>query len=196
MEHSNMPPFTIGRSAMKRRVCRVDYSLGFTLTEVMIAMAIMATILSIATWGIGSWIPGIQLKAAARSLKSDMHAARMTAVQQNTFVVSQFDTMQNRYAIFVDDGAGNPSNAHNYLKDGGEVIIRNVQLHPHLNIISAQFGAVNGTFAFNSRGATDGLAGGIYMNNTKNSYRGVTISRIGKITVQASNDGRTWQPVK
>ncbi len=184
---------SIGQRAMFQTFRSSICCPGFTIFELMIAMAIASTLLCIAMWGIVSWIPDLRLSGAARSLKSDMHAARMTAIQLNAHVVSEFDTLRNIYFIYIDNGAGDPLKAHNYRLDEGETTIRAVRLHPHLNMVGAQFGKVAGRFAFNSRGAVDGLSGGIYLTNLKKSYRGVTISRIGKITVKASNDGRNWQ---
>jgi prepilin-type N-terminal cleavage/methylation domain-containing protein len=183
-----------GQSRKGRTVRYLNCCFGFSIFELMIAMAILATVLSIATWSMGYWMPDIRLRAAVRSITSDLHAARMTAIQQNAFVVSDFDTGRNRYVIYIDDGADDALKAHNYQLDLGEAIIKSVDLPPHLNIIRAQFGAVSGKFAFNSRGATNGFAGGIYLNNKKKSYRGVAVSRIGKITVKVSEDGSVWQP--
>ena len=168
---------------------------GFTIFELIFTIGIAATIFSIAACVLGSWMPDIHLKAAVRCLRSDMHAARTAAIEHNTFVVCEFNSVQNRYLIYIDDGAGDVLNAHNYVLDAGESTIRSVHLHSHIDLIKAQFGAVVGRFAFNSRGGVDGLAGGIYLNNTKNSYRGVTVSRIGKITVKASKDGSKWQRI-
>ncbi|MEJ2155789.1 MAG: hypothetical protein P8X96_10670, partial [Desulfobacteraceae bacterium] len=67
-----------------------------------------------------------------------------------------------------------------------------VRLHPHIRIVKAKFGIAEGRFAFNSRGALDGLAGGIYLQHRNNIFRGVVISRIGKITIKKSTDGKNW----
>jgi len=190
-----MQLYSSDQSTMGRGFHHLLGQAGFTLFELIIAMAIVATVLSIAVWSVASWIPDIQLNRAARSLKSDMHAARMTAIHHNTYVVSEFDITHNSYVIYVDNGDGDVSKAHNYVLDAGEATIKAVRLNHHLNMIGAQFGAVLGKLAFNSRGAIDGLSGGIYMTNKNNTFRGVTVSRIGKISVKASDDGRTWQRI-
>lgn len=159
---------------------------GFTLVEVLAVMAILAIGCSVAVFSSNSLIPNLRLKAAVSNLKSDMHTARLTAVRQNTFVVSEFSTDGSRYRIYIDDGGGENSQANNYSWDAGEKIVKSVRLHPRINIKRAQFGSVKGKFAFNSRGSVDGLAGGIYLHNTVKTWRGVTISRIGKITVKVA----------
>lgn len=165
---------------------------GFTLIELTVAMAVMAAGAAVAAWGLNFILPNLQIKVAVSNLKSDMHLARLTAIKQNTFIVSEFNTDQNTYTIFIDDGGGDSRKAHNYTHDKGEKIIRSVHINPHVKMSGAKFGAVDGKFAFNSRGATDGLAGGIYLYNKTKSYRGVAVSRIGKITIKVSKDGKQW----
>lgn len=151
-------------------------------------MVVMAAGAAVATWGMHFILPNLYLKMTARNLKSDMHLARLTAIKQNTFIVSEFNTDQNTYTIFIDNGGGDSRKAHNYTHDKGETIIRSEHIHPHVNMSRAKFGAVEGKFAFNSRGAIDGLAGGIYLHNKTKNDRVVTVSRIGKITIKANTD--------
>lgn len=158
-------------------------------------MAVMAVAAAVAAWGMNFILPNLYLKVAVSNLKSDMHLARLTAIKQNTFIVSEFNTDQNTYTIFIDDGGGDSRKAHNYTHDKGETIIRSVHIHPHVNMSRAKFGAVDGKFAFNSRGAIDGLAGGVYLHNKTKNYRGVAVSIIGKITIKAGTDGSQWCPL-
>ena len=165
---------------------------GFTLFELVVVVAILSIMVSIAAGGVKAMLPILRLRSASMDLKSDMQMARLHAVQHNAFVVSQFDVENGNYTIFRDDGAGDNTMAHNYVKDGGEKVFKRVRLHPHIKILKAKFGSANGIFAFNSRGALDGLAGGIYLRHRNNLYRGVAISRIGKITIKASARGKAW----
>lgn len=162
------------------------------MLELVVVMAILATVAAIAVWGVISILPDLRLKAAVRNLKSDLHLARLTAVRQNAFIVSEFNTNHNFYTIYIDDGDGNSTKAHNYCRDAGEATIKSVRIHPHVHMLGAKFGANDGKFAFNSRGAIDGLAGGVYLCNDIKTYRGVAVSRIGKITIKVSTDGSEW----
>lgn len=165
---------------------------GFTLLELLVVMAILSVMTSIATWGIKAMLPVIRLRSACMALKSDMQLARLHAIRDNAFVVSQVDVANGKYTIFCDDGGGDSAKAHNYVKDAGEKVFKEVKLHPRIKILTTKFGAAEGRFAFNGRGALDGLAGGIYLRHRNNLFRGVAISRIGKITIKRSSDGRNW----
>lgn len=157
---------------------------GFTVLEMVMAMAVLSILTTIAGWGIYLILPDILLRSAVRNLKSDMHLARLTAIRHHMYVVSEFNTANNSYTIYRDGGGEEDANANNYSQDAGEPTIKFVRLHSRLNMFRAQFGSTVGKFAFNSRGTLDGLAGGIYMHNQRDKYRGVTISRIGKITIK------------
>lgn len=161
---------------------------GFTILEMVTVIAIISIMATIAAWSVYLIVPDLLLKAAVRNLKSDMHLARLTAIRHHTFVVSAFNTANNSYTIFMDGGGKEGANANNYYQDAGESTIKSVRLHAHINMFRAQFGSTVGKFAFNSRGTLDGLAGGIYMHNQLNNYRGVAISRIGKITIKNDVD--------
>jgi prepilin-type N-terminal cleavage/methylation domain-containing protein len=162
----------------------LNYDTGFTVLEMVMVMAILSIMATIAAWGIYSILPDLLLKSAVRNLKSDLHLARLTAIRHNTFVVSEFNTANNSYTMYMDDGGEDGANANNYSQDFGESTIKSVRLHSRVNMFRAQFGSTVGKFAFNSRGTLDGLAGGVYMHNKLNKYRGVAISRIGKITIK------------
>lgn len=165
---------------------------GFTIFELVIVMTVLSILSMMVGWGVSSLIPIMRLKSAAVELKSNMQMARLYAIRHNTFVVSQFDVRNGHYIIFRDDGGGDITKANNYIKDDGEIVYKMVKVNPRISILRVKFGAVEGKFAFNSRGAIDGLAGGIYLSHKNNLYRGVTISRIGKITLKSSKDGSNW----
>lgn len=168
---------------------------GFTLLEVMVVVAVLAIGGAVTVWGVNKLMPDLRLKAAARDLKSDMQLARLTAIRLNTTIVSNFNTKNNSYTIYLDDGGGNRAHANNYRRDAGERAIKSIRIHPLVDISSARFGSVEGRFAFNSRGSIQGLAGGVYMRNNKKAYRGVAVSRIGKVTIKASEDGNNWHSI-
>jgi len=168
---------------------------GLTLLELMVVTAILAMGTVVAAWGMNSLLPELRLKAAVSDLKSDMHDARLIAIRQNTFIVSEFNTVNNSYTVYIDDGGGDSSKAHNYLQDAGETTVKSVRMHPQVNLFKAKFGSVAGKFAFNNRGTLDGLAGGVYLKSMVNTYRGVAVSRIGKITVKVSADGHAWHRI-
>ena len=165
---------------------------GFTLIEALVVMAIISAGTATVAWGIRSWVPDFQLKGAARKLKSDLQFARLAAIKRNTSVVTAFNTGDNSYILYTDNGAGDLTKANNHIRDAGEQTLKSVQLGSGIRIMRAQFGSRKGCFAFNGRGAVNGLSGGIYLQNRLGRYRGVTVSRIGKLTIKTSTDGINW----
>ena len=166
---------------------------GWTLLETMVVAAILVLMTAYAVaWCLGSAMPDLRLKIAVRHLKSDLHLARLAAIRANTYTVTEFHPDSNSYLIFLDNGGGNNIKANNYSRDPGEPVLKTTRLHPHVNIMDVRFGSVPDRFAFNSRGAVDGLAGRIYLRSRNHSYRGVTVSRIGKLTIKASKNGEDW----
>jgi prepilin-type N-terminal cleavage/methylation domain-containing protein len=65
---------------------------GFTVIEVVVVMAIVAILSSIAIPGFSRWIPDYQLKNAARDLYSNLQLAKMTAVKENGVCRVEFDS--------------------------------------------------------------------------------------------------------
>jgi len=169
---------------------------GTTLLEVGVVMALLAIGAAVSAWRINLVLPDLRLKAAARNLKADMHLARLVAIRRNTWVVSEFNTHLNSYILYIDDGGGDRTEANNFLHDPGEEILKTVQFHPQVRMYKAKFGSTIGKFAFDSSGIPHGGAGGIYMYNTMPHFRGVAVSRIGKITIKVSVDGGVWRPLQ
>ncbi len=86
---------------------------GFTLTEVMVVLAMIAIMVSIAIPNIVEWMPRIRVNSCARELASEMHLARMTAVRENNNYLIQFNAGNNTYTIIDDDN-------NNNVQDGAE----------------------------------------------------------------------------
>lgn len=173
-----------GRYTDKSMKKHIRYVTGFTIIETVVVMAILSIMAAIAGGGIYFILPELRLKSTVRNLKADMHLARLSAIRHNTFIVSEFNTADNSYTIYMDDGGEESTKANNYAQDPGEKTIKSVRMHPDVNMFRAKFGSVIGKFAFNSCGTPDGLAGGVYLHNKTKNYRGVAISWIGKITIK------------
>ena len=174
-------------------MCAKKCRYGFTLIEVLVVMAIISVGTVAVGWGIRSWVPNLHLKAAARKIKTDLQFARLAAIKRNASVVAAFNTGDNSYVLYIDDGAGDLTKADNHILDIGEETLMFAKLQSGIRIMRAQFGAREGRFSFNGRGTVNGLSGGVYLQNRNSRYRGVTVSRIGKLTIKISTDGNNWQ---
>lgn len=75
---------------------------GFTLTELMIVVALMAILAAIAVPNIIAQMPKYRLNGAARQVLGDLVAARMQAVSQNN-ETKVFFLDNHRYMILDDD---------------------------------------------------------------------------------------------
>lgn len=95
---------------------------GFTLTEMMIVIAVFAIMAAIGIPAFMSMLPGMRLNGAARQIMTDLMAARMDAVKQNNrFRVFFNSPGTNQYQILDDDDNDNTA-------DTGEAITtKNIQ---------------------------------------------------------------------
>ncbi len=74
---------------------------GFTLTELMVTIAIIAIITSIAVPNFIGWLPKHRLSSAARDVLSALEQTRMTAVRQYADAQIQFNTGASSYTASV-----------------------------------------------------------------------------------------------
>ena len=77
---------------MKHRDKRLFRDSGFTLTELMVVIAVLAILSAIAVPAFSTWMPQYRLKQAARDLYSNMQQMKMTAVKNNTSTNLVFST--------------------------------------------------------------------------------------------------------
>ncbi len=79
---------------------------GFTLTELLVTIAVFGILAAIAIPSFFSWMPSLRLNGAARLVMGDLMAARMKAVSQNNrFRVIFIDNHQ--YKMLDDDNNNN-----------------------------------------------------------------------------------------
>jgi prepilin-type N-terminal cleavage/methylation domain-containing protein len=71
---------------------------GFTLTELLVVLAIVGITSAIAAPGVSAWIQNYRAKTAARQLMTDLAFARMTAVAQGSCTVTMY-ILTNSYTI-------------------------------------------------------------------------------------------------
>ena len=85
---------------------RREHVKGFTLLELMIIIAILTILGSLAIPAYSAWLPNYRLKNAARDLYSNMYLAKMLAIKENSSYKIIFTTTgDNRYVIERPDGS-------------------------------------------------------------------------------------------
>jgi len=72
---------------------------GFTLQEVVIAVAIVGILSAIAVPNYLGWLPRHRLAGAASDVQMALNAARLEAIKANTVVTVNFDPSNERYEL-------------------------------------------------------------------------------------------------
>jgi type IV fimbrial biogenesis protein FimT len=144
---------------------------GYTLIELMVTIAIVAILASIAIPNFFSYLPKHRLKNAALEIQSTIQKARMEAIKGNTAVVLTFDPGSDSYLVFLDNGAG--ANAGNGVQDAGERTLRSGQMDASIDMTATTFGG--NTFNFNARG-TAVTTGKITLKNNQNQIKEVSVT--------------------
>ena len=138
---------------------------GFTLTEMMVTIAVIAILASLAVPNFIGWLPNYRLRSGAEDIQSTLQLARVTAIKRNATATVSFDIANETYQASV----------------GGQTF-RSGKMPAGINIFSATFGS--GTFVqFDSRG--------IAINNTDGSANLVNnLGRAKTITVYITGNSR------
>jgi len=95
---------------------------GFTLVEIIIVVAIVAIVAAIALPLLLNHLPNMRVTGAARDVYSIMMQAKGESLQRGENVTIFFDSPNNSYTMFLDNGAGGGVTG-NIIRDGGEVTL-------------------------------------------------------------------------
>jgi len=156
------------------------YGLGFTLTELMITVAIIGIVASLAVPSFQKMIERNRLKEAVESLKSDMMFARTESIKRSANLNVSIDINGTSwcYGIDVDNDTNNTNaNVACDCTTTGSCAVKTVNGSQFQNITLAAGTDVNVTFFFRRGSASDN---GITINTPNYSVR-VKTSSIGRI---------------
>lgn len=162
---------------MKRTKKIAPDTKGFTFTELMVVIAILAVIAVAATPSVLSWRGNVKLRGAADNLKGDLQVAKASAARESSWVVIKF--FSDRYQVFVDNGTGTGGAKNDGFLNGSETVIRQRKLPSGVSIEPSAFTKTH----FNSRGTT-GAAGTVTLANSRGKRKMLIISPMGRIRVQ------------
>jgi prepilin-type N-terminal cleavage/methylation domain-containing protein len=151
---------------------------GFSLIELLIAVAIFSILAGIAIPGMLGQSDQARLRGAVNNLRGDLQTAKMMAIRENTFVV--VNLFANRYEICVDNGAG--AHAGNWACDDDERLLLSQPMEPGVSIDLAATDLTNDRTRFNERGLPENF-GKIVLVNSKAGQRQITLNRLGRIAL-------------
>lgn len=145
---------------------------GYTLTELLLVLAILAIVAGLGGGWLSSQIPAYRLNGAARLIRSDLLAARMQAVSQGHEFRVMFDE-PFQYSILDDEN-------NNGTHDSGE-LIESRDLQKEYRGVSLD--ATNNPI-FHPRGIASNLAT-IRLSNAAGE-KSITVSMTGRVRILAS----------
>lgn len=173
-------------------------SAGFTLTEVLIVIAIIGIAAAFAVPTFKNIIPNWRAKAAASDLFGNLQLAKMTAVRKGTSCVITFSGNPDggvpcKYHISL-------TNTTVSLDDyGSNVVFRGPADSGIFPRFEGDTGAPTWTLTFNSRGIVSGNAVNVYFSSMyfadtdpKRTYYRAGATTAGVIQTQ-KYEGLTWQ---
>ena len=151
---------------------------GFTLMELMIAIAIIAILSTVAVPNMISWRNDAQFNDAVNTLAGDLAVAKKSAIRNNAAVVTTFTN--NGYIVFIDTGDGGGGAPNNAL-DNDETVVRNRTLTGGVSIDLGASTFPNDFTEFIGTGrCTNEGAVAIVQGANQNS---VGVNRLGRISI-------------
>jgi prepilin-type N-terminal cleavage/methylation domain-containing protein len=148
---------------------------GFTVIELLIVVAILAILASIALPNILAPSNRAKLRGTISNLRGDLQTAKMMAIRENAFVVVNMQA--TGYEVFVDNGAG--GNAGNWVRDADERLLASRLMEPGVTIDLAATNLSDDRTRFNDRGLPENF--GKIVLTSPAGQRQLNVNRLGRI---------------
>jgi prepilin-type N-terminal cleavage/methylation domain-containing protein len=149
---------------------------GFTLTELMVVVAIVGVMAVIAIPNFIVWLPKYKLNSGTNDIQAMIQAARLQSIKAKARVVVLFDpdadgNLEGDYLAFVDDGVGGGNEWTR--QPATEHLVKSGHLPVGVNFTGTTF--AGNRFRYNSRGIVDGINGSIRLINSRGATKQITV---------------------
>lgn len=184
---------------------------GFTFTELVIVIAVIGVLSSIAVSNFFPWFNALSAKSAARDLYAAMQETRLTAINANQDAAIVFDILNNQYYLCDDPGPdASWSGPNDNTGTGDNNIVRTVDLSLYKNTPRYGHGAVpagnsatggafpagaisyaNFALIFNSQGV--GTGGYVYLEDQSSRVAYAVGTRTSGLVKMWRWNGGNWE---
>ena len=109
---------------LQQEIKKMRNESGVTFYELVVVIGIIALLSSMAIPGFLSWLPKYRMSSAADEVLSTLQHAKLRAIRENDIVSVWFNTANDSYTAFLDNGvrrippAGLPNGGHATVKNG------------------------------------------------------------------------------
>ena len=150
---------------------------GFTIIELLVVLAIVGIIITLAVSSMANTIPHLRLNDFTREIVSKINLARSVAIARNKACVVSFNKLENTYNIFMDDN-------ENYQREDAEDAITAGQMAKGVTIVKASFSLGTSAFGYDGSGLPlKNRIGSVCLKNDKDEYHKISVSWNGRAKV-------------
>lgn len=159
---------------LKKRITSGDFHhSGFTLIELMVTIAILSVLATVAIPEMSALLKNTKVRTATRQLVSTLQEMKLRAIKENAVTVMIIDEVNDAYTVFLDNDPENKA------LDTGEEIIAQVDLQSDKLDVTSN--SLNKTLGFNGRGFLSYGSGTITITNSSGKQKQIVINFMGNI---------------